>query len=146
MSEGKGRTELQEEAEAEVERFKDQLGPFVAAARATRMPMVFTNAREPGHPNVFANDSFLSLAGYGRSEVLGQSFNFLMAQGSGQEAFARVDAAFRGEEACGSSARGQSRVDPCCCKRVPAPPAATRDPAPGRYAGEDGPATRADRG
>jgi PAS domain S-box-containing protein len=98
MSEGRGRTGVQQEAEAEVERFQDQLGPFVAAAKATRMPMVFTNAREPGHPIIFANESFLRLAGYGREEVLGRSFNFLMAQGGGQEALARVEAAFRGEE------------------------------------------------
>jgi hypothetical protein len=32
----------------------------------------------PVHPLIFANDSFLSLAGYDRKGVLGQSFDFLM--------------------------------------------------------------------
>jgi hypothetical protein len=36
------------------------------------MAMVFTDAKEANHPLIFANDSFLSLAGYGREEVLGQ--------------------------------------------------------------------------
>lgn len=42
--------------------------------------MVFTNAKETGNPIIFANDSFLSLTGYAREEVLGQSFSFLMAR------------------------------------------------------------------
>ena len=41
------------------------------------MAMVFTDAKEPNHPLIFANDSFLSLAGYDREEVLAPSFDFL---------------------------------------------------------------------
>jgi hypothetical protein len=50
-------------AEAEVARFRGQLGPFVVAAETTRMPMLFTDAITQGHRIVFANDSFLSLTG-----------------------------------------------------------------------------------
>ncbi len=39
------------------------------------MPMVFTDARDPAEPIIFANDSFLTLSGCTREEVLGQSFN-----------------------------------------------------------------------
>jgi PAS domain S-box-containing protein len=42
--------------------------------------MVFTDATKPDNPIIFANDSFLSLIGYDREEVLGKSFNFLMAR------------------------------------------------------------------
>ncbi len=35
----------QKAAEADVEKFRDQLGPFVVAAEKTRMAMLFTNAR-----------------------------------------------------------------------------------------------------
>ena len=66
----------QQAAESEVESFRKHLGPFVVAAETTRMAMVFTDAKEANHPLIFANDSFLSLAGYGREEVLGQSFEF----------------------------------------------------------------------
>jgi hypothetical protein len=38
----------QEGAEAEVESFRKDLGPFVVAAETTRMPMVFTHAKEAG--------------------------------------------------------------------------------------------------
>ena len=54
------------------------------------MAMVFTDATEPDNPIIFANDSFLSLTGYSREEVLGKSFNFLMAQGADAEALTRI--------------------------------------------------------
>ena len=52
----------QQIAEAEVERFRKELGPFVVAAETTRMAMVFTATKGPGNPIIFANDSFLSLS------------------------------------------------------------------------------------
>ena len=53
------KSETQKVAEAKVEGFRSDLGPFVVAAETTRMAMVFTDAKEPGHPIIFANDSFL---------------------------------------------------------------------------------------
>jgi PAS domain S-box-containing protein len=99
------RSTEQEAAEAEVESFREELGPFVVAAEETRMPMVFTDAREPGNPIVFANDSFLELTKYARDEVLGQSFNFLMARGTDKAALARIEDAFRGDGLGGSEIR-----------------------------------------
>jgi PAS domain S-box-containing protein len=90
------KSEEQKDAEAEVESFRKDLGPFVVAAETTRMAMVFTDAKESGNPIIFANDSFLSLTGYDREEVLGQSLQFLMARGAGHEAMALVHAAFDG--------------------------------------------------
>jgi hypothetical protein len=58
------KTPEQTAAEAEVESFRQGLGPFVAAAEKTRMAMVFTNAKVAGAPIIFANDSFLALTGY----------------------------------------------------------------------------------
>lgn len=107
MSDKAERSQEQEGAEAEVEGFKEQLGPFVVAAETTRMPMVFTNAEEPDNPIVFANDSFLALTGYERSEVLGQSFNFLMERGTDPQALAAIKAAFT----------GKSDTDPEICYR-----------------------------
>ena len=86
----------QKVAEAEVEDFRNDLGPFVVAAEKTRMPLVFTDANEPANPIIFANDAFLSLTGYDREEVLGQSFNFLMARGTDPKALAQIEAAFDG--------------------------------------------------
>lgn len=87
------KSEEQAAAEAEVDRFRQDLGPFVVAAETTRMAMVFTDAKEPDNPIIFANDSFLSLTGYGREEVLGQAFKFLMARGADPDALAHIDAA-----------------------------------------------------
>ena len=87
----------QKAAEAEVESFEQGLGPFVVAAETTRMAMLFTDAKEPGNPIIFANDSFLALTGYNREDVLAQSFNFLMARGADPDALAAIEAAFEGK-------------------------------------------------
>jgi PAS domain S-box-containing protein len=89
----------QKVAESEVdESFRKELGPFVVAAETTRMAMVFTDGEEFNHPLIFANDSFLSLTGYDREEVLGETFDFLMARPPDPVALAQVEAAFGGTE------------------------------------------------
>ena len=60
------------------------------------MAMVFTDATERGNPIIFANDSFLSLTGYAREEVLGQEFNFILAHAADAETLAQVKAEFEG--------------------------------------------------
>jgi PAS domain S-box-containing protein len=94
MPSEENKSKEQKDAESEVESFRNDLGPFVVAAETTRMAMVFTDAKEPNHPLIFANDSFLSLAGYDREEVLGRSFDFLMGRPTDPEALAQVEAAF----------------------------------------------------
>ena len=84
-------------AEAEVEEFKEDLGPFVVAAETTRMPMVFTDAKKPDNPIIFANDSFLELTGYRRDEVLAQSFNFLLSSGAEAEVMDQIAIAFEAQ-------------------------------------------------
>ena len=96
MSEITKKSEEQKEAEADVESFRKNLGPFVVAAEATRMAMVFADATEPNNPIIFANDSFLSLTGYDREEVLGKRFNFGMAHGADDVALARIRNEFEG--------------------------------------------------
>lgn len=88
----------QKAAEAEVEHFRHDLGPFVIAAETTRMPMVFTDAKKPDHPIIFANDAFLELTGYDRDEVLAQSFNFLLARGADGGDLDEIAATFAGED------------------------------------------------
>jgi PAS domain S-box-containing protein len=92
----------QKNAEADVDGFRKDLGPFVVAAETTRMAMVFMDAKETGNPIIFANDAFLELTGYDREEVLGQDFNFLMARGADPDALARIKAAFAGTAKGGS--------------------------------------------
>lgn len=90
------KSEDQKAAEAEVDRFHDDLGPFVVAAETTRMAMVLTDACKTDNPIIFANDAFLDLTGYGREEVLGQSFNFFMAQIADEGALALIRREFEG--------------------------------------------------
>ncbi|WP_246485364.1 PAS domain-containing protein [Aminobacter carboxidus] len=66
------------------------------------MAMVFTDAKEPGNPIIFANDAFLGLTGCSRDELLGQSLNFLMARGTDLDSLARIEAAFAGAVTGGS--------------------------------------------
>ena len=95
----------QKAAEGDVEDLREEGGPFVVAAEETRMPMVFMDAKAEGNPIIFANDSFLRLTGYKRDEVLGQSFNFLMAQGADPKALALVETAFEGTDDHSSEVR-----------------------------------------
>lgn len=90
MTEVTKKSQEQKGAEAEVEGFRRNLGPFVVAAETTRMAMAFTDATEPHNPIIFANDSFLSLTGYDREEVLGKRFNFLMANDADAAALAQI--------------------------------------------------------
>jgi len=99
------KSEEQKDAEANVEGFKSELGPFVVAAETTRMAMVFADAKQADHPIIFANDAFLALTGYSRDEVLGQSFNFIMAQAADADALAKIKAEFVGNSAGGSEIR-----------------------------------------
>jgi len=92
----KDKSKEQKAAESEVESFRKDLGPFVVAAETTRMAMVFTDAKESNHPLIFANDSFLQLAGYSRKEVLGQSVDFLLGRPADPAALTQVEAAFAG--------------------------------------------------
>lgn len=93
MSDKAVKDQEQKIAEAEVEEFEEDLGPFVIAAETTRMPMVFTDAREADNPIIFANDSYLKLTGYNRDEVLAQSFNFILASDD-EKAVREIEAAF----------------------------------------------------
>jgi len=56
MTAAANKSEEQKVAEGTIEGFRKALGPFVVAAETTRMPMAFTDAREPGNRIVFAND------------------------------------------------------------------------------------------
>jgi PAS domain S-box-containing protein len=96
------KSDKQKVAEAKVAGFESELGPFVVAAETTRMAMVFTDATASGNPIIFANDSFLTLTGYSRKEVLGQSFNFLMTHAADSDALAKIEAEFLGTSGGGS--------------------------------------------
>lgn len=84
----------QKRAEAGVEAFRRELGPFVVAAEKTRMPMIFMDAQAPDHPIIFANAAFLKLTGYNRKEVLGRKFRSILADGMRDAEMAAVDAEF----------------------------------------------------
>lgn len=108
MSETPASSEQQHDAEADVEGFKEDLGPFVVAAETTRMPMVFTDAKQANNSIIFANDSFISLIGYERDEVLGQGFNFVLANATDAEQLVAIATEFD-EGAC--------RGPDICCRR-----------------------------
>jgi PAS domain S-box-containing protein len=94
MSDKAPKDSEQKTAEAEVDEFKKELGPFVVAAETTRMPMAFTDPSKTDNPIIFANDAFLELTGYDRDEILAQSFNFILAAGADETTVCEVEAAF----------------------------------------------------
>ena len=68
----------------------DGTDPFVAAVRATRMPMIITDPRQPDNPVVFANDSFCRLSGYERRHILGRNCRFLQGPETDPETVRRI--------------------------------------------------------
>ncbi|MEX2696938.1 HWE histidine kinase domain-containing protein [Rhizobium mongolense] len=90
------RSGSQKAAEAEVEGFKQELGPFVVAAETTRMAMVFTDAKKDDQPIIFANDSFLSLTGFTRNNVLGETIRSFLAPNSDTHALEQLGSSFEG--------------------------------------------------
>lgn len=108
MSETTPPSQPQVEAEADVESFEEDLGPFVVAAETTRMPMIFTDAKQANNSIIFANDSFVALIGYQHDEILGQGFNFVLANPSDAEMLAAIKAGFE---------EGYFERPDVCCRR-----------------------------
>jgi PAS domain S-box-containing protein len=71
--------------------------PFVAAVRATRMPMIISNPRLADNPVVFANDAFCRLSGYSREEILGRNCRFLQGPGTDRTSVRRIHDAVAAE-------------------------------------------------
>ena len=67
--------------------------PFVAAVRATRMPMIITNPRLPDNPVVFANGAFCRLTGYEREEIIGRNCRFLQGPETDRATVRKIRAA-----------------------------------------------------
>jgi PAS domain S-box-containing protein len=70
--------------------------------------MVFTDAKQANNSIIFANDSFVSLIGYERDEILGQGFNFVLANPADAEPLAAIKAEFE---------EGFCRGPEMCCRR-----------------------------
>ncbi len=83
----------QAEAERRLRAVEGRGGPFVAAVEATRMPMAVTDPQVADNPIIYANAAFLELCGYGRDEVLGQNYFFLVGEHADPGVAARVEAA-----------------------------------------------------
>ncbi|WP_375380707.1 PAS domain-containing protein [uncultured Sphingomonas sp.] len=69
--------------------------PFVAAVRATRMPLVISNPSLPDNPVVFANDAFCQLSGYLREEIVGRNCRFLQGPDTDPATVSRIRTAIR---------------------------------------------------
>lgn len=60
------------------------------AVERTRMPMMFSDPRQPDNPIVLANQAFLDLTGYAADEVVGRNCQFLQGPGTDPAAIAAV--------------------------------------------------------
>jgi PAS domain S-box-containing protein len=76
--------------DTEIHRSMGGSDPFAAAVRATRMPMLITDPRQPDNPIVFVNDAFWRLTGYTRAETLGRNCRFLQGPETRREDIARI--------------------------------------------------------
>ena len=81
----------------EIHRSKAGSDPFAAAMRATRMPMLITDPRQPDNPIVFVNDAFGRLTGYTREETLGRNCRFLQGEGTDPRHAREIGEALKGK-------------------------------------------------
>ena len=77
----------------ELVRHGDGTDPFAAAVRASSIPTVIADPRQPDAPLVFVNDAFCRLTGYAREEVVGRNCRFLQGPSTDPAAVARIRAA-----------------------------------------------------
>ncbi len=84
------RSKEDQRIDTEIHRSIGGSDPFAAAVRATRMPMLITDPRQPDNPIVFVNDAFGRLTGYTRAETLGRNCRFLQGPGTRSEDVARL--------------------------------------------------------
>ena len=78
---------------AELLRAEGGTDPFAASVRATRMPMIITDARQNDNPVVFANNAFCRLTGYSRDEIIGRNCRFLQGPETDPQTVQRIRAA-----------------------------------------------------
>ena len=83
---------------AEIYGSDDGTNPFLAAVRATRMPVIITNPRLPDNPSVFVNDAFCRMSGYAREEILGNNCRFLQGEETDPGAVAMIRRAVQAVE------------------------------------------------
>lgn len=64
--------------------------PFAAAFKATRMPMLITDPRQPDNPIIFCNRAFMMLTGYSNSELIGRNCRLLQGPETDPEAVRKL--------------------------------------------------------
>lgn len=72
--------------------------PFPAAFKATRMPMLITDPRQPDNPIIFCNQAFMTLTGYSVDELIGHNCRLLQGPDTDPEAIDRLRRAIATEE------------------------------------------------
>lgn len=71
--------------------------PFAAAFKATRMPMLITDPRQPDNPIIFCNQAFSNLTGYSTDELIGRNCRLLQGPETDSGAIARLREAIAAE-------------------------------------------------
>ena len=64
--------------------------PFAAAFKATRMPMLITDPRQPDNPIIFCNGAFATLTGYDIKELVGRNCRLLQGRDTDADAVAEL--------------------------------------------------------
>lgn len=71
--------------------------PFTAAFKATRMPMLITDPRQPDNPIIFCNQAFVKLTGYSADELIGRNCRLLQGTDTDPDAVRRLREAVAAE-------------------------------------------------
>ena len=72
--------------------------PFAAAFKATRMPMLITDPRQPDNPIIFCNTAFSKLTGYSNEELIGKNCRLLQGPNTDPKAVQKLREAIAAEQ------------------------------------------------
>ena len=72
--------------------------PFAAAFKATRMPMIITDPRQPDNPIIFSNSAFSDLTGYSQEELIGRNCRLLQGAATDMTVVQDIREAVRSEQ------------------------------------------------
>ncbi|MGF9693941.1 MULTISPECIES: histidine kinase dimerization/phosphoacceptor domain -containing protein [unclassified Rhizobium] len=72
--------------------------PFSAAFKATRMPMIITDPRQPDNPIIFSNTAFSDLSGFNAEELVGRNCRLLQGPETDKNSIAKIRSAIESEQ------------------------------------------------
>lgn len=80
--------------------YEDRLRVRDRAIESVHVGIAISDARMPGHPNIYVNPALSRITGYSREELLGRSMHMLQGPGTDPKALREIEHALAAGESC----------------------------------------------